>query len=156
MPPLRAALTRLAGLEVPGIANNYAIDRLPAVLDRSQAPALLVLLPGLHEREPSLFREQGEAFTSLTFSAGPRQATLRVTHLLLVAPRGSGAGLRGPLPALVDGIDACLAALAADVTLGDALAEPTRMRVEPGVFRYGGVDWQGCAFRHRWLLELQP
>ncbi len=156
MPPLRDALTRLAGLQVPGVANNFAIDRLPAVLERSQAPALLVLLPGLHERESSLFREQGEAFTSLTFSAGPRRATVLVTHLLLVAPRGSGSGLRGQLPALVDGIDACLAALAADVTLGDTLAEPTKMRVEPGVFRYGGVDWQGCAFRHRWLLELQP
>ena len=156
MPPLRDALTRLAGLKAPGIANNYAIERLPAVLDRSQAPALLVLLPGLQEREPSLFREQGEAFTSLTFSAGPRQATVRVTHLLLVAPLVAGAGLRSHLPDLVDGIDACLAAIAADVTLGDALAEPTRMRVEPGVFRYGGVDWQGCAFRHRWLLELQP
>ncbi|MCE2488454.1 MAG: hypothetical protein J4G17_00570 [Anaerolineae bacterium] len=156
MPPLRDALTRLAGLEVPGIAHNFAIDQLPAVLDRSQAPALLVLLPGLREREASLFREQGEAFSALTFSESPRQATVLVTHLLLVSPRGSAAGLRGNLPALVDGIDACLRALTADVTLGDALATPTQVRVEPGAFRYGGVDWQGCAFRHRWLLELQP
>lgn len=156
MPPLREALTRLAGLEVPGVANNYAIDELPAVLDRSQAPALLVLLPGLREREQSLFRERGEAFSALTFSGGPRQATCLVTHLLLVAPAGAGGGLRARLPQLIDLMDACLAALAADLTLGDALAQPARVGLEPGRFRLGGVEWQGCAFRHRWLLELQP
>ena len=156
MPPLRTALTRLAGLQVPGVARNFAIDRLPAALDRSQTPALLVLLPGLRGPEQTLFRQQGEAFAGLTFSAGPRQLTCLVTHLLLVAPVNSGADLRRGLPTLVDCMDACLAALAADVTLDDALAAATQLSVEPGIFHYGGVDWQGCAFRHRWLLELQP
>ena len=124
------------------------------MLDRGQAPALLVLLPGAQERERALFQPQGEAFTALAFAAGPRTVTCLVTHLLLVAPLGAGAGLRSRLPDLVDCMDRYVAALGADVTLGGALLEAAQLRVEPGIFRHGGVDWQGCAFRHRWLLEV--
>ncbi len=156
MTPFRDALTRLAGLQVPGVARNFDIDALPNVLDRSQAPALLLLLPGTREREPSLFRQQGEAFVALAFSEGPRQVICLVTHLLLVTPLNAGAGLRSQLPTLVDCMDAYFAALGADVTLGGALLEPAQLSVEPGVYIHGDTEWRGCAFRHRWLLELQP
>ena len=156
MTPFRDALTRLAGLQVPGIVHNFDIDALPAVLDRGQTPALLVLLPGAQERQQALFRQQGEAFVALAFSEGPRSVVCLVTHLLLVTPVNAGAGLRSQLPRLVDCMDAYFATLAADVTLGGALLEAAQVGVEPGVFAHGGGDWQGCAFRHRWLLEVTP
>jgi len=154
MGPLRKALDRLAALNVPGVTRNFGIEQLPAVLERSQAPALLVLLPGMRAAQQPLFQQQGEAFGALTFSAGPRNVACLVTHLLLVAPAGAGRGSR--LPRLVDCMDSYFAALAADVTLGGALLEATQLQVEPGIFSHGGGAWQGCAMRHRWLLELQP
>ena len=55
MAAMRDAMTRLAGLEVPGVVHNHDIDETPATLERSQAPALLVLLPGLGERQGRCF-----------------------------------------------------------------------------------------------------
>ena len=91
---------------------------------------------------------------ALAFSAGPRSVVCLVTHLLLVTPVGGGGG--GRLPKLVDCMDSYFATLAADVTLGGALLEPAQVSVEPGIFEQGGGAWQGCAFRHRWLLEVLP
>jgi hypothetical protein len=54
---------------------------------------------------------------------------------------------------LVDLIDAYFAALSAAPTLNGHLLEPALVRVEPGVFPYGGVDYFGCAFRHRWVVQ---
>jgi len=50
-------------------------------------------------------------------------------------------------------IDNYIAALAADVTLGESLLAPARVSVEPGIFTYGEREFYGCAFRHTWLLE---
>ena len=112
--------------------------------------------PARSERQQALFRQQGEAFVALAFSEGPRSVVCLVTHLLLVTPVNAGAGLRSQLPRLVDCMDAYFVTLGADVTLGGALLEAAQVRVEPGVFAHGGGDWQGCAFRHRWLLEVTP
>jgi len=57
------------------------------------------------------------------------------------------------LPRLVNLIDNYIAALAADVTLGESLLAPARVSVEPGIFTYGEREFYGCAFRHTWLLE---
>jgi hypothetical protein len=111
---------------------------------------LLVLPGGLPtgKAQPS-----GEGFTALAFSNGPRTVTVQVTHLLLTAPVPSGRGPASHLPALLDRVDAYLTALAADVTLGDSLLEPARVRVQPGQFEYGGVSYHGCAFQHEWIIQ---
>jgi hypothetical protein len=28
------------------------------------------------------------------------------------------------------------------------------VRVDPGLFSYGGVEYVGCAFRHTWLIAV--
>jgi hypothetical protein len=77
-----------------------------------------------------------------------------VTHLLLVAPVSLGRGARSHLPTLIDLVDAYFTALGANVTLGGALLEAARVRVEPGIYRYGGADYHGCAFRHTWVIQV--
>lgn len=152
MPPFRTALDQLALLAVPGIAQNYSLAAVPDRLNRAQLPALLVL-PG-DPQEDRFFRERGEGFHAAAFSNGSRTVSLTVTHLLLVAPVETGLGARSHLPTIVDHIDAYLDALADDVTLAGALAEPTRVRIEPGIVTHGDTRYHGCIFRHFWLLDL--
>jgi hypothetical protein len=58
------------------------------------------------------------------------------------------------MPRLIDLIDTYFAALGADVTLSDALLEPARVKVEPGTFTYGAVEYHGVAFRHTWIIQV--
>jgi hypothetical protein len=152
MTPLRAALTQLAALTVSGVAHNYDLDATPVSLSRAQLPALLVL-PG-ETQDDLLFRERGKGFTALAFSGGAKTVTYTVTHLLLVAPVTAGRGLASHLPRLVDLIDAYFTALGAAATLGGALFEPARVRVEPGTFAHGEIEYHGCAFRHTWIVQV--
>jgi hypothetical protein len=152
MPTFRAALDRLALLSVTGVSHNYAINTIPDSLSRAQLPALLVLPGDIQDRR--LFRERGEAFQAVAFSAGPRTATYTATHLLLAAPVSAAAGQRSHLPALVDLVDDYVAALAADVLLNNTLAEPAAVKIEPGVFTYADIAYHGCAFRHTWRIDV--
>lgn len=150
----QSTLTRLAALNVSGVSANYSINTLPETLSRGQLPVLLVLPSEVdYGQQRKLFQERGSGFESLAFSSGARTVTYAVTHLLLVAPVASGAGMRQHLPVLIDLIDAYFAALSADITLGGHLLEPARVDVEPGIFTYGGTDYHGCAFRHLWVVQ---
>jgi hypothetical protein len=152
MATFRTALTNLAVLAVTGVVRNYDIDAVPDEISRTQLPALLVL-PG-ETRDDELFKERGQGFQAIAFSSGARTITYTVTHLLLVAPVSAGRGMRSHLPTLVTLIDNYFAALAANVTLTSALLEPARVKVEPGVFTHGDIEYHGCAFRHTWLLQV--
>jgi len=46
------------------------------------------------------------------------------------------------------------AAIAADLTLDEALLAPARVAVEAGVFAYAESDFYGCAFRHTWMMDI--
>lgn len=148
----QTALANLAALDVEGVAYHYSIGAVPESLGRAQLPALLVL--PLDSQEESLFPERGAGFQAVAFAEGERTVTYTTTHLLLVAPAENGAGARSHLPTLVSLMDAYFAALAADVRLGDSLLEPAQVRVEPGLFTYGGITYAGCAFRHTWLIAV--
>ena len=150
MASFRAALSRLAMLNVTGIHKNYDLDELPNSLGRGQLPALLVL-PIELERE-RLFQPREEGLGTAAFSGAAKSVNYRVTHLLLVAPTEAGLGIRSYLPRLIELIDSYTAAIAADITLADTLLVPARVNVEPGSFTYGDRDFYGCAFRHAWLL----
>lgn len=150
----RLALTELAELAVAGV-TNYDVDALPSVLRRGQLPALLVLpleLDGL-PAERRLFGER-DGFESASFRDGAGTVVYSVTHLLLTAPAGGAAGRRDTVPYLVDLIDSYFAALSDVVTLNGLLLEPAHVRVSPGTYVYGGAEFIGCAFRHRWLLPV--
>jgi hypothetical protein len=153
MTAFQAALDALASLSVAGVAHHYGVDAVPERLTRAQLPALLVLPGELHDRR--LFKERGSAFEAITFG-GTGLATLTVTDLLLTAPRAAGLGMRSHLPGLIGLIDAYLAALRADVTLGGTLAQPAQVAVEPGIFTHGGRAYHGCALRHTWALAIAP
>ncbi|MBZ0275375.1 MAG: hypothetical protein K8I60_04490 [Anaerolineae bacterium] len=148
----RTALTNLAALNVTGVNVNYDVNTVPDELNRVQLPVLLVL-PG-ETQESRLFKERGEGFRALAFSAGARTVTYTVTHLLLIAPVETRRGLRSHLPDLIDRIDAYFTALGNDVLLGGVLLEPAQVKVEPGVFQHGLVAYHGCAFRHTWIIEV--
>jgi len=148
----RHALTQLAGLGVNGVQHNYDVDAVPESLSRAQLPALLVL--PVEFEENALSQQRGGGFQTIAFSGGGATVEYRVTHLLLIAPAAAGKGLRSHLPALINGVDAYFSALSTDAMLGDTLAAPAEVRVEPGRFHYGGVEYVGCAFRHTWLLAV--
>jgi hypothetical protein len=152
MATFRTALTNLAALAVTGVVRNYDIDAVPDEISRTQLPALLVL-PG-ETQDDELFKERGQGFQAIAFSSGAKTVAYTVTHLLLVAPVSAGRGMRSHLPTLVTLIDNYFAALAANVTLSNALLEPAHVRVEPGVFTHGDISYHGCAFRHTWLLQV--
>lgn len=152
MATFRTALTNLSSLSVTGVVKNYDIDAVPDEMSRTQLPALLVL-PG-ETQDDELFKERGRGFEAIAFSSGARTVTYTVTHLLLVAPVSAGRGMRSHLPTLVTLIDNYFTALAANVTLSSALLEPARVKVEPGAFTHGGIEYHGCAFRHTWLLQV--
>jgi hypothetical protein len=153
MSSFRVALTNLSLLRIRGIRNNFDIDELPASLTAAHLPALLVL--PLELEKERLFRERKESLQTVTFSGNARTAYFSLTHLLLAAPAERGLGMRSHLPQLVDLIDAYLAGLARDLTLGDALLTPARVGVEPGLTPFNAKSYYGCAFRHTWLMEIQ-
>jgi hypothetical protein len=134
------------------VTHNYDVDAVPDSLARAQLPALLVL-PG-ETQDDQFFKERGAGFVALAFSGGVRTVIYTVTHLLLVAPVSAGRGIRSHMPRLIDLIDAYFAALGTDVTLSDALLEPARVKVEPGTFTYGAVEYHGVAFRHTWIIQV--
>lgn len=151
MATFRATLTQLSIMNIKGVRSNYDLDELPNTLHSAQLPALLVM-PIELERE-RLFRRREDSLQTASFSGGAKAIYHSATHLLLVAPEDAGLGIRSHLPRLIDLIDSYTAAISADVTLGDTLLAPTRVSVEPGIYRYGERDFYGCAFRHSWLLE---
>lgn len=150
---LQDALDALAALTVPGINAHFAIDSLPNRLERAELPALLVLPLDVSESR-RLFRDRSEGFESLAFSGGERTLTVLVTHLLLVTPVMVDAGLGAQVPRLVTLIDAYFTALGGNITLGDTLRQPPRVRVEAGEVTYGGVRYIGCNFKHEWVIGL--
>lgn len=149
MSTYRQALSALAALSVPGVRHNFDADAVPDRLARAQLPALLVLPGAL--RGGALFDRAGGGFDDAAFAGAAAAVTQIVTHLLLAAPELAGRAGRAQTAAL---IDAYAAALRADSTLGGRLAEPARVRIEPGVYTHGGVRYYGCAFRHSWVMEL--
>ena len=151
MATFRHAITQLSNLNVKDVRHNFDLDDIPNVMHTAQLPALLVT--PIELQRDRLFRERGESLNTAAFSGSAKTVYYRLTHLLLLAPAASGVGIRSHLPRLVDLIDSYTKALAADVTLGDALLVPARVSVEPGVFRYDEREYYGCAFRHTWLLE---
>ncbi len=144
-------LSALASLPVAGIADNFGIARTPEQPDRSQLPALIVL-PA--ERDHRLFPARGEGLHTVAFAGAGATFTVAVTHLLLIAPHGSALGARSHMTTLATLIDAYFAALAANLLLDGALAQPPRVQVEAGMVEYGGVRYAGAAFRHLWTLEV--
>lgn len=149
------ALRALASLSLKGLRANYGPAELPERLLPAQLPALLVLpgdFVGGQARAP-LFGERG-GLEALAFRKAAATVALRPWHLLLVAERGAGYGLRSQLPPLVALLDGYFQALAADVTLGGRLLEPAQVDAECGVFEYGGGAYSGCLLRHFWKLAL--
>jgi hypothetical protein len=141
---LAAALDQLAAVSVSGV-TSYAPDEAPDALTRAQLPALIIL-PELGGESPGLEPNM--------FSAGDGVLTIRVAHLLLVAPVTGGIGLRGTLPLLADAIDAYADATAADPTLGGALPQALCFNVRAGVVRYAGIEYHGAVFTHTWTLHV--
>ncbi|MCY4145747.1 MAG: hypothetical protein OXE95_02385 [Chloroflexi bacterium] len=152
MATFRAALSKLAAMQVSGVRKNYNLDALPDHLQPPQLPALLVLPIELHEQR--FFREWRDSLGASAFRGGVKQTSYTVTHLLPFAPRESGLGIRSHLPRLVLLIDNYMGALALDSTLGGMLRLPAEVSIEPGIFAYGEREFYGCAFRHRWTLEV--
>lgn len=152
MASFRAALSNLSFIRVSGVRNNFDIDELPNRISAAHLPALLVL--PLELEKERLFRERKEGLQSVTFSGNAQSVYYLLTHLLLAAPTEKGLGMRGHLPQLVGLIDNYVAAIAADITLGEALLTPARVAVEAGVFTYDETDFYGCAFRHTWMMEI--
>ena len=149
---IRAALTRLASLTVPGVSHNYDVDTVPDSLNRVQLPALL-LLP-ITPPTSKITRTAGDGFHSIAFSGGPRTVTVNITHLLLVAPLEAGRGIRSHLPKVIDLMDAYCTALAADPLLNNTLLQPALVRLEPGDYPYAHATYHGCAFRHTWIIQV--
>lgn len=152
MASFRAALSNLSFMRVSGVRKNFDIDELPNSISVAHLPALLVL--PLELEKERLFSERKEGLQSVTFSGNAQSVYYLLTHLLLVAPTEKGLGLRGHLPRLVGLIDNYVAAIAGDLTLGEALLVPARVAVEAGVFAYDEREYYGCAFRHTWMMEI--
>lgn len=150
MPAFSTALAALASLSVVGVAHNYAVDAVPEHLSRAQLPALLILLDDRAQQQRRLLGERGGAFQAAAFAGGERTVAYTVTHLLLTA--SAEGERRRTLPVMAGLLDAYFAALALDVTLGGALAEPARVTMETGTFEHGGASFYGCALRHQWII----
>lgn len=140
---LRQAFDALAALPVAGV-TSFTLDALPETLERAHLPALLILP---HESAPTVG-------LSVDTFGGAHHILIGFTHLLVWTPARASAPIRKHIAALVDSIDAYLTALASDLMLGGLLAQPPQVRVEIGVFEYGGVHFLGCAFRHSWLMPV--
>ena len=152
MASFRIALSNLSLIRVSGVRKNFDIDELPNSIIPAHLPALLIL--PLELEKERLFKERKEGLQSVTFSGNAKTVYYSLTHLLLAAPTEKGIGMRGHLPQLVSLIDNYVAAIAADLTLGEALLAPARVAVEAGVFAYDESDFYGCAFRHTWMMEI--
>ena len=152
MASFRVALSNLSLLRVGGVRKNFDIDELPDSLSAGHLPALLVL--PLELEKERLFKERKQGLQSVTFSGSAQSVYYSLTHLLLLAPTEKGLGMHSHLPRLVRLIDNYVAAVAADITLGEALLAPARVAVEAGVFDYAERDFYGCAFRHTWMMEV--
>ena len=152
MATFRAALSNLSALRVAGVQNNYDIDELPNTLALPQLPALLVM--PIEPDANRLFKEPAAGLQTVSFSGSARTVQYTVTHLLLAAPTDRGLGIRSHLPQLIALIDGYIAAVGADVTLGQALLVPAGVGVEAGVFPLDEREFYGCAFRHTWLMEI--
>ncbi len=148
----RTALTNLSNLSVTGVQNNYDIDALPEHLSTPQLPALLVM--PIDTQDESLFKEKGQGLQTIAFSGAGQTVNYTVTHLLILAPTTTKLGIRSHLPDLVTLIDNYMSALSTDVTLNDALIQPTQVTVETGIFEIGKREFYGCAFRHKWLVGI--
>jgi len=68
-------------------------------------------------------------------------------------PEAAPFSARRAIPRIVDLIEAYTAALAADLTLGGALARPAHITLAPDTFTYGGIAYHRCLFRHTWGLR---
>ncbi len=152
MASFRIALSNLSLIRVSGVRKNFDIDELPNSISAAHLPALLIL--PLELGKERLFKERKEGLQSVTFSGSAKTVYYSLTHLLLVAPTEKGIGMRAHLPQLVSLIDNYVAAIAADLTLGEALLAPARVAVEAGLFAYDESDFYGCAFRHTWMMEI--
>lgn len=148
----RTALTNLSNLSVTGVQNNYDIDALPEHLSTPQLPALLVM--PIDTQDESLFKEKGQGLQTIAFSGAGQTVNYTVTHLLILAPTTTKLGIRSHLPDLVTLIDNYMSALSTDVTLNEALIQPTQVTVETGIFEIGKREFYGCAFRHKWLVGI--
>lgn len=152
MTTFRTALSNLSNLSVADVQNNYDINALPETLTNPQLPALLVM--PIDTQDDRLFKEHGEGLQTVAFSGAGKTVNYALIHLLLVAPANTGTGIRSHLPQLVTLIDNYMVAIAGDVTLSNALIEPARVTVQPGIFQIGERKFYGCAFRHTWLMEI--
>lgn len=139
-----AAFDALATLSVAGVRTLYRLSELPGALPAADLPALVPVFPsGADDRD---------ALAALTCDGGAWKAVLNVEHVLLWGPLAAGDAGREALPGLLAAVDATLAALAADGTLGGALHEPLAVTgVTVGPVGWGGVRYHGARFRHRWV-----
>ena len=145
--PLQSALDALATLTYPNLIH-YREDALPNTLTRSDLPCLLVLPFGY------LSADYGHAFETIAFNGGAHIVQFSLTHLLLVAPVMSGAGMRSHLLTLIEHIDAYITTLSAHLTLGESLASPLQFSIQPNTYDYGGIRYIGCAFQHTWRVRV--
>lgn len=148
------AINALTALNIDGVAQSFALDTVPDVLRRAQLPALVPLPLDINHARG--IEEQGSAFITLGFSDAPATAEYTLTHLLLISPYETPHGLRVQLPRLATLIDAYSAAIAGNPRLNDTLHLPAKIRIDPGIVTYGGTQYVGCAFRHRWLISVTP
>jgi hypothetical protein len=148
----RSVFSNLASLAVSGVATSYDLDDLPPVLASADLPALVPAFPA----GVGMIGEEEQGLAALTYDGSAWLAALHADHFLYWSPEGAGAGPAEALPALLDAVDAYLAALSADGTLGGALHAPLAVeRVQVGVFEYGGAAYFGARFRHRWVRLVE-
>lgn len=144
----RSAFSNLAAIGVTGVNTSYDLDALPSTLPAANLPALVPDFPA----GAGLPREDGRGLSTLTYDGAVWRAGLEIDHVLYWTPAALDAGLTAVLPALIDAVDAYLAAVSADGTLGGVLHEPLEvLRVQVGTLERGGVRYYGACFRHRWV-----
>ncbi len=144
----RLAFSNLATIGVAGVNTSYDLDALPGPLPAADLPALAPDFPA----GTGLPREGERGLSTLTYDGAVWRAGLEVDHILYWTPAALDAGLITVLPALIDAVDAYLAAVSADGTLGGVLHEPLEvLRVQIGTLERGGVRYYGARFRHRWV-----
>jgi len=143
-----SALQALAALSVPGVRHNHAVGVLPSHIARASLPVLLVF-PAF---EDASRREHGE-FNFVAPSGTRAQVQYIVTHLLIVAPVGSGINAGGHLATLVSLLDAYADAIKVDPRLGGALVHPLHYRVHIAPVEYGSTRYFAARLWHTWTIE---
>ncbi len=144
---IREAISALVSIEVEGVRCRWDVDELPGQVRAAQLPALLPLLEAPQE---GVLRHHERGQVSTARFDGTLRMEYELAHLLLVAPVGKH-GADAQALALVD---AYVAALKDDPTLGGRLAEAMQYAIEPGVYEYGGDRFVGVLFRHKWVFML--